>query len=339
MAVGTTMKTHEFELELVLCGVAVEEKHKGDSLTVSKCEFTYSGSKLSNCIYIKYNFDFQSDQENLNQDFINNFLITEVSLLLNLISLLLARPTQSVAEKTKIDGNEVKIRLPARKIPRGIYNLAAGLRFRPTQEIKRYVAKIHKDCWDILETLLNKSKDRPELVRDLSMGLRWFTKGSDEFSSIDRLMAFWIAFNSLYADETKKEQEAIRDYLRANVKKLIAERLVSRGEKLLKRLSSINVELRQKGRKVKVNADLARLLQANELDHVAILETAILTIYGVRNKLFHGEYDSNSDETQETTSLSEAFLSDVIKELISCQINAEPLPRTHFVFEEKVGLG
>jgi hypothetical protein len=63
----------------------------------------------------------------------------------------------------------------------------------------------------------------------------------------------------------------------------------------------------------------------------------VLTIYGVRNCLFHGNYSPDAEDTELPIGIAEQLLADFLKEVIGKLILENPLPHTKFVFEEKMG--
>jgi hypothetical protein len=164
--------------------------------------------------------------------------------------------------------------------------------------------------------------------------LRWFAKGADEMTSLDRLVAFWISFNALYEDISKREQEAIKSCIQSSVDSTIARRYVDENERLLQTLSSYPTEL-GRIRKRPIAQELAQSLNDSPRNHAAIVETATLTIYSIRNALFHGGCDPDSKDESMRIIVAENLLSRLVRELIAKQMLGYPLPSTKFVTQEK----
>jgi hypothetical protein len=330
---------HDLEAKLIILGVKAQETYSGTSVAVENIQVKYPDASLNNCIHITYRSRVQSDTAAVDQHYINSILLDEIDLFLESLSLLLARPSQLISSTTWLDGKEAKLDLPAREVPIGLYNFIALWSRRPRDDIRRYTASVHPDGWPLLEHLLSEFRRQPPATKkSLSLPLRWFAKGSDEMSSLDRLVAYWIAFNSLYVDPTMSEQDAIKSYLQRNMDPSIAQRIVEGKERLLNSLSSLPVELGRTARKRVVSQELASLLKAVPRDYVAIVTTLMLTIYGIRNSLFHGAYDPHSDEAQKPISLADYLLAKLLRELIGKAMLGYPLPPTKFVIQERVGL-
>jgi hypothetical protein len=100
----------------------------------------------------------------------------------------------------------------------------------------------------------------------------------------------------------------------------MAQRYVDDNEQLLGTLSHFPIQLRRGNMMWNVAQDLARLLSASARDHVSIVRTAALAIYGVRNNLFHGAYSPNSGNDRKHMETAEHLLSRLVRELIAKEI-------------------
>lgn len=328
----------KLEVDFVICGVEVDERYEGPLISVAKCKVEYGEERLANCIHIQYLVSVASDTMLSEQDYINRVFLEEVSLFLQSLSLLLARPSHLISHETRLDGVKVKLKLPPREVPVGLYNLVAMWNRHPPIQIQRYSSLVHSDGWPLLESLVSEFRNRPvELRKQLALPLRWFAKGSDEMSSLDRLVAYWISFNSLYEDSIKREQAAIKSYLQRSVDSVIAQRYVESNERFLLHLSSLQIELGHGSKKRGITQELSGLLKAGKRDYITIVKTIALTIYSIRNNLFHGAYDPHSEDDQKHIEIADCLLSRLLKEIIAKQILGYPLPTTKFVTQEKMG--
>jgi hypothetical protein len=64
-----------------------------------------------------------------------------------------------------------------------------------------------------------------------------------------------------------------------------------------------------------------------------------LTIYGIRNKLFHGSYDPESNQTKKNIVVAERLLSEFMKDVVAKEMLGYPLASSLFRTETKVGIG
>jgi hypothetical protein len=326
---------HELKVEYIICGVEIDHSYEGPCISVVKCEIKDDDRRYTNCVGIQYRVSVESDDTPLERSDVNRMIMEEAEPLPQCLSLLLARPSHLLNYETRLDGERVKLELPPRNAPLGLYGLATLWNWRPSPEIQRYYSRVPEDGWPILEDLMSEYRKRPIATRRrLTIPLRWFAKASSELSGLDRLAAYWISFNSLYQDPNRREQEAIERYLGANLDISIAQRYVRDNDSLLSCLSSLPITLRHG--KVKIAEELNALLKAASRDYLAIAEKATLVIYGIRNSLFHGDYDPASDTDQQQVGTAERSLSLLLKEIIACHILSRPLSTTRFVAEEKL---
>lgn len=329
----------ELKVNFIICGVEIDEPYDGSLISVVKGEVEYEERRLTNCVCIRYCVPIASDAALSEQAAINRVLLEEIGLFLHSLSLLLARPAQLITYRSRLDDTEVKPELPPRNAPLGLYNLVEMWTRLPTIRIQRYSLLVRSDEWPLLDRLVNEFRRQPvELRRRLELPLRWFAKGSDEMSSPDRLVAFWISFNSLYEGTGRSEQAAIKGYIQKSVvDSHIAERYVQNNERLLLHLSSFQIELGRGSSKRAIAQELGDLLKAEKRDYLTIAKIIALTIYAIRNNLFHGAYDPDSGEDREHIEIAEYLLSRLLREIIAKQMLGYPLPTTKFVSQEKMG--
>jgi hypothetical protein len=267
------------------------------------------------------------------QDYINMILSEEIDLFMQSLSLLLKLPSKLIIYEAKLDGITVKYRPPPQSLPFGLYNLAAKWHQVPHV----YTLSVHNDTWPFLEHMVKELRQKPITDRkQLVLPLHWFAKASNEMTSFDRLIAFWISFNALYLDpKLRNEKEAIKKCIKNNVDRKIAQRYVEKNEPLLKKLSTFSIQLRPKS---KIAQELANLLNSNARNYISIFETTTLTIYGIRNNLFHGEYNLSSRNDFDQIDLAENLLSQLVRELIGKKILGYELPPINFVVTEETGI-
>lgn len=323
---------HNVEFDFLICGVKLQKPYNGSLISVSKYELPFRGKTLQNLIRVKYQVKVEGDAD-ANQEFINQVIVSETNIFFYVFSLLLANPCQAIERKTWLDGLEVKPKFPPRGIS-SIYNMQ-GIS-QKLEEVQRYTSVIHTDGWAVLDELI--AEIRPKLIEKKSkieLALRWFSKASDETFSVDRFVSYWIAFNALY-ERSGNEREAIERHVDYILDSSIAKRLV--GNQKMKHkmisLSSRNIELFQRNKPSRVvSKELESLLQNPTNQDIAIVKTMVLTIYGIRNYLFHGDFDPDSEEIIEYVGRAERLLAEFLKEIIAKQILGYPLPSTLFVQE------
>jgi hypothetical protein len=321
---------HELKAEYIVCGVVIDQSYEGPCISVAKCEIQDDEERYTNCIEIQYGVSVESGDIPLGQSDINRIIMEEVEPLPQCLSLLLAHPSHLLNYETRLDGKSVELESPARDAPLGLYGLATRLNWRPSAEIQRYSSQVDKDSWPILEDLMSEYRQRPVTVRrQLTIPLRWFAKASSEMSGLDRLVAYWISFNSLWHDPNRPEQEVMKEYLRAQLDISIAQRYVHDNDGILFLLSSLRVT-GGRTKSVMIAQELDGLLKAAPRDCKSIVEKAMLVIYAIRNNLFHGDYNPASDDDRRHVDVAQHLLSPLLKEIIACQILGHPLPTTRF---------
>jgi len=325
----------KLECHFYFCGISAThgKSYHGSLISAEKCDFKYENQVLNNCILITYKNSVEGDDE-ITQEFINQTVLSEVNLFIETFHLLLINPCQLLVAKVFLDNVEVEPKYPPRPIPSGLYNLLAQ-RNQPKSGIPNITTVVLEAGWAMLETVVKEFSNKPNsLKKSLALTLRWCAKGSNEFSSIDRLMAYWIAFNALYEGFGKTERQSILNFLENNFETSIAQRFCLSFEKRLKVLSSLKIELRDG---TKVSDELGKLLDLEVKEFRSIINMAILTIYGIRNNLFHGDYDPDSRETLKHAGIAERLLSEFLKEIVTEQMMGHPLESPIFRLQTKVG--
>jgi len=323
------------EFDFILCGFKIPENYSGSLISVSKCEVKYKEHLFTNCIQIKYYPLAPIKSEDTLTEIVNDKLIGEIKLFFQTFSLLLARPFQIINTNVKVNGKEIKLKQPSREAPERLYNFVKLLIRQPSVYIQRYSVHIHKDGWQLLEKLVAYFRQKPiELRKKLDLSLRWFEKGSNEMSSLDRFMGYWISFNSLYENENKTEKEAIKKYIDEHIDISTAQKFVTKYNHGLKILGSYGIQLGRSQKKIEISSELFNLLKAPKDDYITILKTVLLTIYGIRNNLFHGSYDPESAVIQKQLEMGDILLSAFLKELLAKQMFGFILPETKFAARE-----
>lgn len=312
------------EIQLTVCGIKLEKPYKGQLFAIKKCEVTSSGKSVPDCVQFDYKVSVEADPSVCEQQYINRIVPREVDLFLQSLSLLSRFPSYLIGYKAKLDGIAVEPELQ-QYVP-SLYNLAEMLnrgKFTPSG----LSILPPGDFWEHLENTIASYRQRPDDVsRRLALALRWFKKGSDELNSSDRLVAFWISFNALYANpQIRYEQPSIKEYIDNNVDPVMARRYVTDNITPLKALSEFSIELW--GNKT-VTKELAGLLSSDKLDYAAVARKAALVIYGIRCYLFHGKYDPDLENHQKHIATAELLLSSLVRELIVKEMTGKPLPVT-----------
>jgi len=322
------MVRHSLEFDFIVCGVEIQNPYNGKNLTLHSQEIEYQGKLLRNCIRIRYHIFVSRDITVSEQEFINTVVVREQDLFLQVFTLLLCQPSQILVHKASLDGEVAEPKFPPQNLP-GLYNLISLWDCPSTNY--RYTSLVHDDGWPLLETLSNTARTLSSKIADsISLPLRWFSKGANETNSLDRLVAFWICFNAIYQDQEKPEIDAIKNWIDNYLDKTVAERFIKQNRPQVIALSNFPIELGRK-RKQSIAQELGELLRTNPQDYLDIAKVTILTIYGVRNSLFHGDCNTESTEDRMMIGLSERLLSKLMKEIISMQIFMQPLPHNKFV--------
>lgn len=314
------------KIQLIVYGIKIEEAYEGQLFAVKKCKVISSGKSVPDCVQFDYKISVKADPSVCEQHYINRIVPREIDLFLQSLSLLSRYPSYLIRDKATLDG--VTVEPVIQQYLPSLYNLAemfnrgkftpSGLSISPP-----------RDFWDLLENIISSYRQRTDDVsRRLALALRWFKKGIDEFNSCDRLVAFWISFNALYANpQIRYEQLSIEKYIDNNVDSVIARRYVTDNITPLKALSEFSIELHRK-KEPQIAKALAILLEDEIQNQIEIVKTTALAIYGVRNNLFHGEYDPDFENHQKPIATAETLLSSLLRELIVKEMTGEPLPKT-----------
>lgn len=322
------------EIRLIVCGIKVYEPYEGNLFTLKQCEVDCSGAHLSNCVQFDYSVTVKADPSVSGQEYVNRVLEREVGLFQQSLSLLLMRPSHLITYEAKLDGVGVKYKPFPQHAPLGLYSLASMWRRLP-DPLGYSVSVRGSNGWNLLEYMISNYRQRPVIVsRRLALPLCWFTKGSNEFRISDRLVAFWISFNALYANpQIHNERDSIENYIK-NMDSVMAQRYANDNKGLLEILSQFSIEPRRRKGKQKIAQDLAVLLRVSPQDYIALVRTTALTIYGIRNNLFHGVYDPDSENDQKHISTAEHLLSPLVRELIAKEMLGKSPPIMKLVSEE-----
>jgi hypothetical protein len=325
---------HKLDFTFYFSSIGLEESYNGTVVSVEKCHFVYDSQDIENCILIKYGISNLDWDQSLSQEDITQLVISESDLFVETFSLLLINPCKLLLYKIFVDDVEFKPKFPVQSLG-GIFNLLVE---RNKLSASRSITTlVHKNGWAVLEKLVTEFHVRPVTNKNkIRLVLRWCAKASNEYSSIDRLVSYWISFNSLFEGLDDKEQKSIEKYIDNNVDSQIAQRFYTYYQKQLSTLASLKIELRNRR---KVSDDLSILLSANVKDYISIVKMMVLVIYGIRNNLFHGSYDPDSSQTNKNIIVAERLLSEFMKEIVAKEMVGYPLASSVFRLQTKVGIG
>lgn len=109
-------------------------------------------------------------------------------------------------------------------------------------------------------------------------------------------------------------------------------------EGLITQLSQFSITLQTAGDPIDVSQDLANLLSESVRSYDKIVKASTLVIYGIRNKLFHGNYRVSDVHTQWEIEIAERVLRPLLRELIATKILGYALPQVYFVTLHKTGI-
>lgn len=325
---------HKLEITYYFSGIGLQEAYNGITVSVDKRDVNYNDQDLKNCILVKYVVPNIAWDSALSPEDITQIIMAESDIFVETFSLLLINPCKLLMFQILVDDVKFEPKYNPQSLG-GLYNLLVERnKFTGSQNL---TTVIHKNGWSILEKLVTEFRLRPAAIKNkVALALRWCAKASNEYSSIDRLVSYWISFNSLFEGLEATEQKSIEKYIDANVDSLVAKRLYTNYQRQLSTLASLKIELRNKR---KVSDELNNLLNNAIKDHIAIMKMMALTIYGIRNSLFHGSYDPESYQTRKTIVLAERLLSEFMKEVVARELLGYPLASLLFRTETKVGIG
>ena len=313
------------EIQLIVCGIKLEQLYEGQLFAIKKCEVNSSGKSVPDCVQFDYKVSVKADSSVPEQEYVNRVIPREVDLFLQSLSLLIRRPSHLIDYKAKLDGVAVEPE-PLQQHAPMLYNLA-GMFNRGALIRSGLSTCPPRDFWGLLEnTISSYRQKRDDVSSHLTLALRWFKKGSDELYSSDRLVAFWISFNALYANlwiKGEREQESIKKYICNNTDSVMAQRYANDYKKLLNDLSQLPIESRGG---LKIAQELADSLKDEAQNYIEIVKKTALTIYQVRNNLFHGKYELDSIDDQKHIATAEELLSSLVRELIVKEMTGKMLP-------------
>lgn len=323
-----------FEIKLIIHGIKLKEAYEGQLFTAKKCEFIDLGESVPNCIQIDYKGSIKADPSVCEQQYINREIPRVVDLFTQSLSLLLRCPAHLIGYIAKLDGVAVEPKL-LRYAP-NLYNLAKM--FHQDVPIPSELSvSLSGDFWRVLENTISAYHQNQYRVGNcLALALRWFKKGSDELDSSDRLVAFWISFNALYANRKIREQKAIENYVCKNMEPEIARRYVIDNMTGLRVLSGFPIMLGVNN-KTPVAEELYALLNVNQIDYTAVAKKSVLVIYGIRNNLFHGDYDPVSEDAQNHVATAESLLSYLASNFIAKEMTGKPFIRPKVPYSLNLG--
>lgn len=325
---------HKLEFAYYFSGIGLQESYKGITVSVEKRDVNYEGLDLKNCVLVKYSIPKIEWNSGLSQVDITQIVTSESDLFVNTLYLLLNNPCKLLMANVLLDSVEFEPKYSARSLD-GLYNLLVERnKFAGSRNLTTLV---HKTGWSILEKLVTEFRIKPASIKiKVELALRWCAKASNEYASIDRLVSYWIPFNSLFEGLGDNEQKSIEKYIDKNVDLFVAQRIYTNYQRQLSTLASLKIELRNKR---KVSDELNNLLTANAKDHISIIKMMALAIYGVRNNLFHGNYDLYSSQTKRNVVVAERLLSEFMKEIVAKEMLGYPLMSSVFRIQTKVGMG
>ncbi|MEP6894108.1 MAG: hypothetical protein ABI986_00745, partial [Chloroflexota bacterium] len=262
---------HSLELVYYFSGIGLQESYKGTAVSVEKRDVNYDGLDLKNCVLVKYSIPKIEWDPRLSQIDITQIITSESDLFVNTFYLLLNYPCKLLMANVLVDSVEFEPKYPARSLD-GLYNLLVERnKFAGSQKL---TSLVHKAGWSILEKLVTEFRIRPASIKiKVELALRWCGKASNEYASMDRLVSYWIPFNSLFEGLGDNEQKSIEEYIDRNVDLLMAKRLCANYQRQLSTLASLKIELRNRK---KVSDELSNLLTANVKDHISIIKMMVL---------------------------------------------------------------
>ncbi len=124
------------------------------------------------------------------------------------------------------------------------------------------------------------------------IALRWMRKAAIEKDIVDRFIAYWIAFNALYGKLCKGEQACIKRFVQDEFNDSECKDLLENGisDMTIATVYSSGLKLRS----CDVTGDLETayelIKQNRSSDFNKCVELLVLSIYAVRNNIFHGQF-------------------------------------------------
>lgn len=325
-------------LSLFIDGLTVAQSYEGRSLAVETTEFTSSGQVLP-CLHLDYSVAVDPSPTLLGQEYVNHILTEEGDLLLETLSVLIGEPYRLLLFTATLDGQPVRYEPEASRIIslRNHASDLARLRPRPTS----FHAAVTDFTWTTLETVVQEFRARrtDALKARIALPRRWFALGSAEMSSPQRLFAFWLSFNALYADpDTDGEKAQITTFIKKKLPPAVATRYVQNQRQALSNLAAFPITLRRRRGLIQIAADLAAALAVEPSNPMEIVGKSLLTIYGVRSNLFHGEYDITTANHFDQITWAELLLSPLVRQLIAVEMLGHELPPGQYIEHIMTGL-
>jgi hypothetical protein len=200
---------HKLEIAYYFSGVGLQKAYSGNVISVDKRDVNYNGQDLKNCIIVKYVIPKIEWDSVLSPEDITQIIMSESDIFVETFSLLLINPCKLLVIQILVDDVEFEPKFYPQSLG-GLYNLLVERnKFAGSQSLTTVV---HKDGWSILEKLVTEFRARPTNVKNkVALALRWCAKASNEYSSIDRLVSYWISFNSLFEGLGATEQKSIEN--------------------------------------------------------------------------------------------------------------------------------
>ncbi len=320
------------KIHLTICGVVITENYKSDLLKITEAHVKIQKEEYKNCIELEYYIENTMKDKSI----LDNYISKQLDYLYYLFCLLLVRPSDIVYSKILIDGKELK--LTPRKIesPRRLYYLLSFLKLNINPVLTSYSCRINEKGIKLYEDMIKSFFQKNEQFKSyLFLPLRWFQKACDELSSIDRLISFWISFNSLYQNSAPSERASIKTYVSKNLSNELSEAYVNKWKKNIEKLSQYSITLGRGKNKYEVSDELNILLKSSAKKYNEVVVTMLLTIYGIRNSLFHGNINIDDLEKEEEIETAEILLSEFLKNFISFSILNKSIINNSFVVSEQ----
>ncbi len=309
---------------MFLSGINTETNWKGAFITATNCNLSESGQTFSNCLQLIFRSISETIPVDLGRSNLATDSMKESDTLILLLCLLLARPMETILSELFIDGSKVKIEEEPRRTRFGINEIIEIFGDNKLSRMARYCAVISSEGWPLLEQLFDAFKQQSDQCNaSLDIPLRWFAKGNSEFISTDKLICHWIAFNSLYANPQARETDAISDYVRNRIPHIVAEQFVHSNHQTLLNLSQCPINLERKKLR-HIAEELASTLTSKPCNPLYIAELALLTIYAIRNMIFHGDLPPNSKtKTWDWVWIAETALASIVRGIIMSSISGD----------------
>lgn len=318
-------------IELCVQGIRTTASFEdGNKIHVSKFELMFGSRKIPNCLSISYQINVPNDSIK-NQTAINNLLQNEIDPAVDILSLLLNRPFKFLDYIATVNGNKVKFQTPTSSSFKRLYN------FQNPVSIYRgdlsYSVLVKAKNWSELSSAINSFRNLTEQNRkSLQLPLHWFAMARQEAYSPDRFISYWIAFNALYSDSAKTEQDAIKKYFDNQIEDSIVSNFIKFNKNWLEVISESRIELRPKRI---ISKELKNVLTSNKTSDREIMKLALLALYGIRNNLFHGSYHLNSSDVFPLLEAAEITLSDFLRRKLLSFLN---IKTQEIVIEEATGI-